>query len=189
MTTIVAIRDDSQTFMLADKLGSADGIIVEKNTDKILRLETDIGTVLVGFAGNSKHYYSLKYDLPARDFKYAGSDTEYFIRKIFVPAIRKIFEENKYFNKDGEIDGSLLIATRDDIFRISSELGITKVEKNFWAMGSGSDFALGALDALMEVDGTTKLSVLNMAEVAMSVSHEFNLYTGDTYLIERIPRK
>ena len=92
---------------------------------------------------------------------------KYIIRKV-VPSLRKCLTENGYnFDEvhDKKQDGErwhMLIACEGQIFDVDYELTVTRDENNVYAIGSGSDFALGAIHAgahpIKALEITSKLS-------------------------------
>ena len=75
----------------------------------------------------------------------------------------------------GDLDSSFLIANRGGIFKISSDMGITRFN-HYYAIGSGAEFALGALHVLRSQPGSLENLVRQAVETAMT----FDLNSGGT---------
>lgn len=73
----------------------------------------------------------------------------------------------------GELDSSFLIANQRGIFYVSSNMSITKFEQYF-AIGSGANFSLGAMFALYDLNYTAE----EIAHKAIEAAITFNVYCG-----------
>ena len=73
----------------------------------------------------------------------------------------------------GDLDASFLIVNRSGIFYVASDMSVTAFEK-YYGIGSGNDFALGALFALYQ-DG---YSAADLAVKACEAAIAFNPYCG-----------
>jgi ATP-dependent HslUV protease, peptidase subunit HslV len=71
------------------------------------------------------------------------------------------------------LDSSFLIANKKNIFYISGNLSITEFYK-FHAIGSGSDFAIGAMYAVYEQNK----SALDIARTGIDAAIAHNIYCG-----------
>lgn len=73
---------------------------------------------------------------------------------IIVPSLRKLFEDNSIvFDKDTDI--GILISVNGQIFEIDQFYTVARNNHGYYGIGSGSDFALGALMA----DASPELAV------------------------------
>ncbi len=73
----------------------------------------------------------------------------------------------------GDLDASFLVVNSAGIFHIASDMSTTKFEKYF-AIGSGSDYGLGALHALYN----TRFDATQLANRAVDAAIAFNIYCG-----------
>lgn len=81
----------------------------------------------------------------------------------------------------GELDSSFLIVNSAGIFHVSSDMSTTKFEKYF-AIGSGGDYALGALHALYD----SELGAVALAQRAVEAAIAFNVYCGGEIRVEKM---
>lgn len=73
----------------------------------------------------------------------------------------------------GGLDSTFLIVNAQGIFYVSANMSVTKFEKYF-AIGSGSDFSLGVIYALYDLD----FSAEAIARKAVEAAKTFNIYCG-----------
>jgi ATP-dependent HslUV protease subunit HslV len=73
----------------------------------------------------------------------------------------------------GNLDASFLVVTRKSIFHVSSDMSVVEFLK-FDAIGSGADFAVGAMHVLYE----QKLSAGEIARHAVEAAIAHNIYCG-----------
>jgi len=81
----------------------------------------------------------------------------------------------------GNLDSTFLVAGRAGIFYVGPDMSVTKV-KHYFAIGSGAQFALGALHALHD----SKLGAEAIARRAVEAAVAFDTYCGGEALIHRI---
>ena len=81
----------------------------------------------------------------------------------------------------GDLDASFLVVTRQRIFYISSDMCVTEFAK-YHAIGSGSDFSIGALHVLYPQD----LDLADMATQAVETAIAHNIYCGAPVDIVRV---
>lgn len=83
-----------------------------------------------------------------------------------------------------DLDSSFLVANRAGIFHVSGNLTVSEFQE-FYAVGSGASYALGALQALR--DGP--LSAEAMARRACEAAMAFDIYCGGELDVYRVARK
>jgi ATP-dependent HslUV protease, peptidase subunit HslV len=81
----------------------------------------------------------------------------------------------------GNLDSTFLVVGRPGIFYVGPDMSVTRVERYF-AIGSGAQFALGALNALHD----SKLGVETMARRAIEAAIAFDTYCGGDAQIHRV---
>ena len=81
----------------------------------------------------------------------------------------------------GNLDSTFLIAGRAGIFYVGPDMSVTRV-KHYFAIGSGAQFALGALSALYD----SKLDAEAMARRAIEAAIAFDTYCGGEVQIHRV---
>jgi len=73
----------------------------------------------------------------------------------------------------GELDSTFLVVNGNGIYYVSGNMSVTRFER-YTAIGSGADYALGALQALYESD----LDAAGLARRACEAAMTFNIYCG-----------
>jgi ATP-dependent HslUV protease subunit HslV len=81
----------------------------------------------------------------------------------------------------GNLDSTFLVANRAGIFYVGPDMSVTQV-KHYFAIGSGAQFALGALHALHG----TRLDAEAMARHAVAAAIGFDTYCGGEVQIHRV---
>ena len=187
MSIVVAVRKNNALVMAADTLTcfSEDEQVPPDNAsaEKIMR----IGHSVVGGAG-----WGL-YDDIFRDFlagrEPPGLDSEGSIFSFFLELWKALHEKYTFVNdqahdKDspfGDLDSSFLIANRTGIYRVSSDLSVSRF-KQYCSTGSGSEYALGAVHALYHSSATAR----EIAEEAVRAAIAFNVFCGGTVQVLEI---
>lgn len=82
----------------------------------------------------------------------------------------------------GNLDSTFLVAGRTGIFYVGPDMSVTPVRRYF-AIGSGAQFALGALNALHD----SRLGAEAVARRAVEAAIAFDTYCGGEVQIHRVP--
>jgi ATP-dependent HslUV protease, peptidase subunit HslV len=188
MTTIVVVKKgglaviagDTLTTFGATRLGSAHDAAPEK----ILKHN---GTFF-GIAGSAAHQMVLESILTnhekAKEFKFNGRHEIYeSFRKI-----HPILKEEAYLNPKEEEDDpyessqlTAMVVNASGIFGVYSMREVFEFDR-FWAIGSGRDFALGAMYAVYDNKKTAK----QIAEIGVMAGCEYDTGTGLPMNIESV---
>jgi len=76
-------------------------------------------------------------------------------------------------------DGEILVAVRGRLLHIQNNYQVIEYASNYTAIGSGRDFALGALYS-------TSFSARNRVEMALEAAQEFDEGTRGPFIIEEL---
>ena len=182
MTTIVAVKKGSSIAMAADTLTTFGDMRLSHaykgEHDKILQF----GGSLLGVCGSSAHHLvlsSLLKDMPAADIKLGSRLQVYeFFLKLH-PQLKERFFLNSKEDDDDPYESSqmtVLIANATGIYGVYSYREVFEFER-FWGVGSGRDFALGAMFSIY--DG--KLPAEKIAETGVRSGIEFDRNSGPPY--------
>jgi ATP-dependent protease HslVU (ClpYQ) peptidase subunit len=108
-------------------------------------------------------------------------DLYHFMIAKVVPSLKACFKENEYkWNEadgDGETKFAFLIALGGQIFEIADDMSVSLDSRGFYGVGSGSDYASGALSA-----GAT-------IEKALAIAAENDIYTSAPFIYQTQARK
>jgi ATP-dependent protease HslVU (ClpYQ) peptidase subunit len=155
------------------------------------------GEYLIGVAGDVRAinivHHAFSPPVASRTVK--DKKLDIFMTKSFVPSLRSCFEEQGYATpeKEGqqhraEQASSVLVAIHGTVYVIESDYGWTSDQSGMYAIGTGSAYALGALEALV---GRRVLSVeqaKSFVTKALGIAAKFDPFTGGpfkTFLQER----
>ena len=174
MTTIIGIQDEYGCILVADSLVTDDN--GRKYSHPEMRKLAERGAFIIAGSGEVlpcdivQHIWQPP-TVTSKDKK----DLYHFMVTKVVPSLRACLSENGYSfdeshdKKDGE-RFHFLIAVNGIIFDIDQELSITLNQSGIYAVGSGGDYALGALHAGAD------------AYEAMEIASKLSAFTAGPYI-------
>jgi ATP-dependent protease HslVU (ClpYQ) peptidase subunit len=168
MTTVIAIQTDYGVDMIADSQINANGKpyfhpdmvkIVERNK------------YLIGVAGRVVALQAIQnnWNPPALSATYKGTLYNFVVTKI-VPSLKMFIDDSKIFTDKEKDEGelfSILLAIKGEAFEIDEDYSVSRRVDGIYAIGSGADFALGAMMA-----GADALQAMNIAALFDVNTHE-----------------
>lgn len=165
MTTIIAIeRPDGVIFGWDRQVTHGARRVL--GGDKVF---TNAGIVF-GHSGDVLDGNIIEYaDLPKPPKKLAGADADRWVTRELIPAIQSTLSGREATSKkESKVssNGSFLVAVAERIYQVSSDLSWLRSSDGMYAIGSGSDFALGALHAGADIDR------------ALEIATRLDVYTG-----------
>jgi ATP-dependent protease HslVU (ClpYQ) peptidase subunit len=180
MTTVVAVRKGGQVAMAADSLVTFGDTRLSHRSEanqKIFSVEDAAGQSLFAVAGAAAHFLVLQHALAAqpREALLFGSKHEIFRTFTLLHPVLK----DSFFMQTKEDDHepyessqfTMLMANQSGIYGIYSYREVFEF-KQFWAIGSGRSFALGAMHAAY--DGKSRSSARDVAEAGIAAACEFD---------------
>lgn len=191
MTTVVVVKKNKQIVIAAESLVTFGDTRLnhrfEANT-KIFKFETATGPTYIGMAGTVAHFPALRKAinaLPKADRKF-GSKDEVFDTFLKLHPVLK----DTYFLQTKEEDNdpyessqfSVVIANQTGIYGLYSYREVFEF-KEFWGIGSGRGFALGAMHATFNKAKTAR----EIAQAGIQAGCEFDKNSGgamDLYSIK-----
>ena len=178
MTTVVVVRKNGQVAIAADTLVTFGDTRLthrlESNT-KIFRVDTDSGTSYIGMAGTVAHFPVLRKALATlpREILQLGSREEVFdtFTKLHPYLKDNFFLQTKEEDHDPYESSqfSVLIANASGIYGLYSYREVFEF-KEFWSIGSGRSFALGAMHAVYDKAKTAR----EVAQAGLAAGCEFD---------------
>jgi hypothetical protein len=130
---------------------------------------------LIGVAGRVVALQAIQnaWSPPTFPANYKGSIYQFVITKI-VPSLKSFIDDCKMFTEKEKEDGelfSILLAVKGEVFEIDEDYSVSRREDGIYAIGSGADFALGALMA-----GATSIRAMEIASsLDVNTSYPFTL--------------
>ncbi len=173
MTTIIAVKDkktvtfgwDSQTTWLGRGMNGG---------QKVFRN----GAVVFGVSGLGRMSDILRFlDVPAIRTYEPDFDTEHWIVTSLVPAILKAASDAQVaevINAQANTESSVIISVNGVVGYLSGNLSFVTDETGVYGVGSGSDYAIGALRAGASV------------QKAVEIARELDLYTGGGIAVKTV---
>lgn len=178
MTTVVVVKKAGQIAMAADTLVTfGDTRLAHRFEDnsKIFRVETDDGPSFIGMAGTVAHFPVLRKAMGSmpREILKLGSKEDVFdtFTKLHPYLKDNFFLQTKEEDSDPYESSqfSVVIANASGIYGLYSYREVFEF-KEFWGIGSGRSFALGAMHA---VYGKVK-TAREVAEAGIQAGCEFD---------------
>ena len=118
-----------------------------------------------------------------------GKKLDQFFTAKFIPALRECFEQQGYAIPDIKEDkehiaeqaSTILVVIHGIIYVVDGDYSWTSDSSGMYALGSGSSYALGALQALATNRKLTIPQAKKLALKALSTAAKFDPYTGPPF--------
>lgn len=172
-TTILAVKKDNKTVMVADgQVTLGQSIIAKTTAHKLRRIYN--GKVIVGFAGAAGYAVLLCEEFEKCLNKFSGSLLRSAVE--FAKNVRTMPHGSNE-------DVMMLVADKDTLLMLSSSGEVLEPEGNVYSIGSGSPYALAAAKALLR---NTDMDAMQVANEAMKIASETCVFTNSNYTYEEI---
>ncbi len=183
MTCIVAMADGQNVIMGGDSAGVNGRDLYLRADAKVFRK----GEYVIGFTTSFRMGQILRYEtaLPELPQDLESEDLERFFVTGFIPAVRRSFEQHGFaktarfsspdkpgLSEDGQVvGGTFLVGVAGQIYEIHGDYQVGRSATPYSAVGAGAMVALGALRALVEMEG---LSVRDRVTRALETAEAYN---------------
>ncbi len=141
MTIIAGLVSDNQVWMAADSYGTDGSEVSRQVAPKIWR----DGNILFGVSGLRRLSQTVQYCVEAPPL---DGDVETWLVRQYVPALKAAVKEHGGADKDGDLDGSILIGVNGGLYRIDGAYSVVTVALPYEAIGVGSPYVLGSLHTI-----------------------------------------
>ncbi len=179
MSTVVVVKKAGKVCIAADSLTSFGDLKLNSNYDaahdKILRHDENY----LGIVGSAAHQLVMESVFASKRVAERKTDIDFSSRLAIFETFRglhPLLKEKYFLNAKDEDDDpyestqiDALIANPFGIFGVHSLREVTEYKK-FWAIGSGAEYALGAMFAVYD----KKMSAREIAQVGVAAGAEFN---------------
>lgn len=178
MSIVVAVRKDGATVMAADLQTSFGSEVVPTDNQKSRKIRK-LGSTLFGRTGWGVYENILDDWLADRTAPEVRGSADVFA---FFKELWKGLHDGYAFVNDqsrgkdspfGDLGGTFLMAAPAGIFYVSPNMGVSEFEQ-YYAIGSGADYALGALFARYDGDEDAEA----LARTAVEAASTFNVHCG-----------
>ena len=171
-TTILCVRHRGKVAIAGDGQVSLDRTIMKHGAHKVRRLHK--GEVLSGFAGSAADAFALFTRFEAKLEEHQGN------------LVRAAVELVKDWRTDRvlrRLEALLIVADRRHSFLLSGNGDLIESDDGMLAVGSGGPMALAAGRALAR---HTELPASGIAEEALRITSEIDVYTNDRIVVEEM---
>lgn len=190
MTTVIAYRTDDDIYFASDSRVSAGHSHDELDRPKFFRR----GPVTFGGAGFLRVLNVVETFEPPNLGKAGKADPRGYVLNRLVPALVKHMANHEFLSRDegrAENGGVLVAAVRGRLFEIGWDFSVQETAGDVVALGSGSTYALGYLDAardfmdLAAVEASIEsMECLLLNALASAEDHDSG--TGGTHYVARV---
>ena len=152
MTCIVGLEHKGSVYLGADSAISDDSTITTIDpTEKLFHLNDS--KICIGACGSLRLMQAIKYGFAFTkdDVLYEKNDTKFLVDN-FVEILRTHLENKNILVDNGLPNSNLLLAFNKQLWVIDTELQVYRSLTGYAAIGTGAVAALGALEALRDVD-------------------------------------
>ena len=182
MTTVVVVKKAGQVAIAADRLVTFGDTRLSsrfESNSKLFKIDTPAGPSVVGIAGTVAHFPVLRKAMQALQKKelLLGSKDEVFDTFTRLHPILKdsFFLQTKEDDNDPYESSqfSVVVANATGIYGLYSYREVFEFNE-FWGIGSGRSFALGAMHAVWDKTRTAR----EVAAIGMNAGCEFDKNSG-----------
>jgi ATP-dependent protease HslVU (ClpYQ) peptidase subunit len=177
MTCVIGIIDNDRVFIGGDSAAVAGWTRRRTLLQKVFRR----GPFLIGYTTSFRMGQLLEHQLlvPKQDDR--ESNMGFMVNK-FIEATRALLKERGFskIESNNESGGKFMVGYRGRLYSIESDFQVGEMAEGFDAIGSGSEFALGAMSALNALP--PKRRILRSLEIAS----EYNMGVCAPFVVKSI---
>jgi ATP-dependent protease HslVU (ClpYQ) peptidase subunit len=139
------------------------------------------GRFLIGYTTSFRMGQLLEHYLEVPPQHVDEADSRYMVTK-FVEAARKLLKEKGFakVEANNEKGGQFLVGYRGTLYSIQSDFQVGQTADGLDAVGSGAEFALGAMKALSKTSPTRRI------KRALEISAHFNMGVCGPFYVRSI---
>lgn len=166
MTCIIALEYEGKVYMGGDSAAVSGWDIQACANQKVFK----VGDFLIGYTSSFRMGQLLQYNLDIPENTDGDDDIQYLVTK-FIPAARNCLKDGGYtkIENNREDGGFFLVGYRGKAYMVADDFQATRMRNGFIAVGSGANYAMGALAALEIVDPES--AVTRALEIAGTFSN------------------
>lgn len=191
MTTIIGIQTDTFAMVCVDsRISSMDSSGLASHVSTLKEGSGKIainGKYLLGAAGDVRAINILHhvFQPPVLPANLKGKKLDQFFTVKFIPTLRECFEREGYAIPDkedkdhiAEHASEILVVIHGTIYVVDGDYSWASDSSGLYSLGSGSSYALGALQALNTFKKLTIPQAKKNALKALNIAAKFDPYTG-----------
>jgi len=171
VTTIIGIEHPDRVEMMADsQISYHNRSYSHDDIEKICKR----GDYLFGICGHFVAMQTIQnfWDPPKVPKKLKGSLYSFVISQV-IPSLKDLIGDHSLsFNQEDQDSFCILLAVKGQLFEIDQDFSVSRNNENRYAIGTGADFALGALDAGSSI------------KEAMTIAASLDIFTAEPFIYE-----
>lgn len=194
MTTIIGIQGQDYALICSDSRistmdeGGYASQITTLNTNSAKVAEN--GKYLLGAAGDMRAINILQHAFvpPPLTVGTVGKKLDNFVTTKFIPSLRECFEKQGYAAPErdtsshiAEHGSTVIVAVSGTIYVIDGDYSWTSDITGLYALGTGSAYALGALQSLASSKKMTAAQAKKIALKSINIAAKYDPYTGSPF--------
>lgn len=165
-TTVLCVRKDGETVIMADGQVTMGSEIVKPNVKKVRIIEPG---VVGGFAGATADAFTLFERLEQQLEQHPGQLTRACVE------LAKQWRTDKFLRK---LEATMIVADKESSFQITGSGDVLEPHDGVIGIGSGGSYALAAARALVDVPG---MKAFDIAKKAMTIAADTCVYTNHNF--------
>lgn len=162
MTIIAGLVHDGHVYLGADSYGTVDNELIRYAVPKVFR----VGRCVVGVTGSHRLRQVVQYGVPLDP---PTTDPAAWFAITYAAALKTATQEHGGLDKDGDLDGGLLIGCDGTIYRVDCSRAIVPLRGPYATIGSGGLVALGAFHAMYDPSHDPRDQVRRAVQVAIDL--------------------
>jgi len=189
MTTIVGMQGDGFAVICTDSRVSDDTGGTLSTLGQGMSKVAQNGSYLIGAAGDVRAINILHHAFapPTPPSNLKGKKLDAFMTVKFIPALRECLEKQgySYFDKESNsaatFESIIITVIHSTIYIIDGDYSWASDSNGLYAIGSGSDYAIGAMNVLMPKNKLTINTAKTICVRALTTASKYDGGTGAPY--------
>ena len=189
MTTIVGMQGDGFAVICTDSRISDDTGGTLSTLGQGMSKVAQNGPYLIGAAGDVRAINILHHAFapPTPPSNLKGKKLDAFMTVKFIPALRECLEKQgySYFDKDSNFtatfESTIITVIHSTIYVIDGDYSWASDSNGLYAIGSGSDYAIGAMNVLIPKNKLTINTAKTICTRALTTASKYDGGTGAPY--------
>jgi ATP-dependent protease HslVU (ClpYQ) peptidase subunit len=178
MTVLIGLEHESRVYIGADSRTTTGWEASTQQRPKVFRL----GTYLIAATGRCRFADLLEFGFDAPQDESGKYDTRFMVRS-FVPTLRTLLKDHGAMGKTEETEaalGGFLVGAAGHLYHVCEDFAVTSSDDGLMAIGSGSPYALGAMEARKDMPPRDRILL------ALEVAAKFNIGCGPPYVVMEV---
>lgn len=172
MTTICAVKKDNKLAMAGDgQVTMGESVIMKGGARKLRRIFND--KVVIGFAGGVADAITLSEMFEEKLQSHQGQLARAAVE------VAKQWRTDRTLQK---LEALLIVMDESNLLLVSGTGEVIEPDDGILTIGSGGNFALAAARAM--VRNSEELTAREVAEKALQIASEIDVFTNDTIIVE-----